>query len=363
MYERQKGNDLMINILSHIVEFRNGESGLHVIHIRTLTSAILELLVKKTDRYNLQKSDIAIISQASALHDIGKIGIPEQVLNKPGRFTDEEFAIMKRHSAIGAEMLEALPAYQDEPLVRASHDICRWHHERWDGRGYPDGLKGEEIPIGAQVVALADVYDALTSERVYKPAYSHEKAVEMILNGECGAFNPLLMEVLRESHQVLREQVQSSSYEGSPKSDMRNMAEELIDSKGLEDSENVLKRLEYERAKSKFFGSLSQEILLDYDAKSMTLKLSPYGAKLFQIDEVEMDPYGNPRLKECIESESIQELTRRVRATSPKSPYLSYDGQLIIDGKVLDAHFECMTHWNVDAQEEYLGVAARISLI
>jgi putative two-component system response regulator len=270
---------------------------------------------------------------------------------------------MKRHSAIGAEMLEALPAYQDEPLVRASHDICRWHHERWDGRGYPDGLKGEEIPIGAQVVALADVYDALTSERVYKPAYSHEKAVEMILNGECGAFNPLLMEVLRESHQVLREQVQSSSYEGSPKSDMRNMAEELIDSKGLEDSENVLKRLEYERAKSKFFGSLSQEILLDYDAKSMTLKLSPYGAKLFQIDEVEMDPYGNPRLKECIESDSIRELTRQVRATSPKSPYLSYDGQLIIDGKILDAHFECMTHWNVDAQEEYLGVAARINLI
>lgn len=198
IYENEKNNQMMIGILSHIVEFRNGESGKHVLHINVLTGLLLDKLAQKSEKYQISGEEQYLITTASALHDIGKIGIDEKILNKPGRLTPEEFNIMKMHTVIGEEMLKNLEFYQDEELVRCAKEICRWHHERYDGHGYPDGLKGDEIPIAAQVVAMADVYDALTSERVYKAAYSHEKAMEMILNGECGVFNPLLLECLQE---------------------------------------------------------------------------------------------------------------------------------------------------------------------
>lgn len=198
IYENEKNNQMMISILSHIVEFRNGESGKHVLHINILTGLLLDKLTQKSDKYFISGNEQYLITTASALHDIGKIGIDEKILNKPGKLTAEEFEIMKQHTVIGEEMLKNLEFYQDEELVRYAREICRWHHERYDGRGYPDGLVGDEIPIAAQVVSMADVYDALTSERVYKKAFSHEKAMEMILNGECGTFNPLLLECLQE---------------------------------------------------------------------------------------------------------------------------------------------------------------------
>ena len=198
IYEKEKDNQMMIGILSHIVEFRNGESGSHVLHINKITGMLLERLIQKTDKYDLSWHDRYLITTASALHDIGKIGVDEKILNKPGRLTADEFEIMKMHTMIGASMLHSLTVYQDEELVRVATEICRWHHERYDGRGYPEGLKGDEIPISAQVVSVADVYDALASERVYKKAFSHEKAIEMIMNGECGTFNPLLLECLND---------------------------------------------------------------------------------------------------------------------------------------------------------------------
>ena len=207
IYEKEKNNRMMVTILSHIVEFRNGESGMHVIHINRLTEKLLERLVQKTDRYQLGYSDRFLITTASALHDIGKIGIDDAILNKPGRLTKEEFEIMKTHTLIGARMLEDMSVYKDEPLVKMAYQICRWHHERYDGKGYPDGLKGDEIPISAQVVSLADVYDALVSERVYKKAFSHEKAMEMILAGECGTFNPLLLECLTDIQDTLQDEL------------------------------------------------------------------------------------------------------------------------------------------------------------
>lgn len=199
IYEKEKSNMVMVDILSHIVEFRNGESGLHVLHIRTITEVLLRQLSSVCGQYDLTPARIALITNASSLHDIGKISIPEDILNKPGKLDKEEFEIIKTHSAVGAQMLESLTYYQDEELVQVAREICRWHHERYDGCGYPDGLKGEEIPVSAQVVAMADVYDALTTRRVYKPAYPHKRAMEMILNGECGAFNPLLLECLKLS--------------------------------------------------------------------------------------------------------------------------------------------------------------------
>ena len=213
IYEKEKNNRMMVGILSQIVEFRNGESGPHVLHIQTLTRLLLERLVQKTGQYGLSWSEQYMISMASALHDIGKIGIDEKILNKPGKLTKEEFDIMKTHTLIGATMLENLKMYQGEILLEVAYQICRWHHERYDGKGYPDGLVGEKIPISAQVVSLADAYDALISDRVYKKAYSHEQAVKMILNGECGAFNPVLLECLTDIQDHLKEVVNSDFVE------------------------------------------------------------------------------------------------------------------------------------------------------
>ena len=204
IYEKEKSSRMMVSILSQIVEFRNGESGLHVRHINILTEMLLDRLMQKTGRYHLNWNEQYLITLVSSLHDIGKIGIDEKILNKPGRLTAEEFEEMKKHTVIGEEILCSLELYQNELLVKVAREICRWHHERYDGRGYPDGLKGEEIPISAQVVSLADVYDALVSDRVYKKAYSHEKAIQMILNGECGVFNPLLLECLLDIEDKIR---------------------------------------------------------------------------------------------------------------------------------------------------------------
>ncbi len=195
--EKEKNNRMMISILGHIVEFRNGESGMHVLHIQELTELLLERIIN-TGRYTVSAEEASLIPTASALHDIGKIGIEDSILNKPDKLTPEEFEVMKTHTVIGASMLEGLEQFRNEELLKIARQICRWHHERYDGKGYPDGLKGDEIPLAAQVVAVADVYDALTSSRVYKPAYSHENAVKMILGGECGAFAPAMLKSFME---------------------------------------------------------------------------------------------------------------------------------------------------------------------
>ena len=281
VYENQKSNNLMINILSHIVEFRNGESGSHVLHIHTATELILNHLVKKTDKYKLSAADIAMIGTASSLHDIGKINIPEEILNKPGRLTKEEFDIMKTHTTIGAHILENLPFQQDEPLVKVSYEICRWHHERWDGRGYPDGLKGEEIPIAAQVVALADVYDALTSERCYKKAFDHDTAVRMILNGECGTFNPLLMECLTEVadelHRALTDnEAAAQTIFGSAS---RKITDALLHENDLPDTGRLENALQIEQQKHTFYVDHTPDLQLDYNEVSDTVTMSEWGVR------------------------------------------------------------------------------------
>ena len=205
---RENNTDMLVGVLSHIVEFRNGESGAHVRHIRIITETLLHRLLEISSRYSITAEQQDMIPLASALHDIGKIGIDEKILNKPGRLTPEEFKVIQTHSMLGAKMLHDLDGFAEQPLLQTAYEIARWHHERWDGRGYPDGLKGDEIPISAQLVSLADVYDALTSERCYKKAFSHEKAVQMILNGECGAFNPLLLQCLTDVQTDLKVQLQ-----------------------------------------------------------------------------------------------------------------------------------------------------------
>lgn len=213
--ELERVNSFIIDTLSTIVEFRDLESGQHVKRIRGFTKMLLYAVAKDHKEYGLTEESINTISSASAMHDIGKIAIPDHILLKPGRLTPEEFEIMKTHTTKGCDLLNSLNYIKTSNYFRYSYEICRYHHERWDGNGYPDHLKGDEIPIWAQVVALADVYDALTSERVYKPAYTHDQAVKMILNGECGQFNPILMDVFNEMKDAIQEDVDFFSDFGS----------------------------------------------------------------------------------------------------------------------------------------------------
>ena len=197
--ERVKNSRMLIDIMAGVMELRNGESGLHVTHIEKLTELLLGCLVHRSDQFPLDNEQRSTIAMASALHDIGKMSIDDAILNKPGRLTAEEFEIMKTHTTLGADMLFELGhQHAGNSLLEYAYQIARWHHERWDGKGYPDGLKGDEIPIAAQVVSVADVYDALTSVRVYKDAIPHQEAIQMILDGKCGQFNPLLLDCLVE---------------------------------------------------------------------------------------------------------------------------------------------------------------------
>lgn len=192
-------NQSMVEALANIIEFRDGESGEHVKRISSLAKALLTQLCKMYPEYHLPKAEIEKISMASILHDVGKIAIPDSILNKPGRLTKEEFDVMKTHTVKGCEILTHIPNLIDEDTYKYSYDICRHHHERWDGKGYPDGLAGDEISIWAQAVAIVDVYDALISPRVYKAPFTHEVAVNMIYNGECGTFNPKILEAFNEA--------------------------------------------------------------------------------------------------------------------------------------------------------------------
>ena len=243
VYEKEKNNRILIEILSQIVEFRNGESGRHVLNVNIITGILLEQLIQITDKYNISWSDRLIITTAASLHDIGKIGINEKILNKAGRLTPQEIEKIKEHTVIGASILENMELFKDEELVKTAYQICRWHHERYDGRGYPDGLKGEEIPVSAQVVALADVYDALVSRRVYKKSYSHEEAMKMILGGECGAFNPVLLQCLTEAQDKIKESIV------------------IKEENGISCRRNVMKKLrKYEDTKEHLMESITQDI-------------------------------------------------------------------------------------------------------
>lgn len=360
MYEKEKNTSLMVTILSHIVEFRNGESGLHVLHVQTITELLLKSLIKKTDQYHLSYKDINMINMASALHDIGKIDIPSEVLNKPGRFTDEEYEIMKTHSMIGASMLEDLSFYQEEPLLKVAYEICRWHHERYDGRGYPDGLKGEEIPISAQVVSMADVYDALTSERVYKKAYSHETAVQMIQDGKCGIFNPLLLECLLDIADSLVEEMGASSLNTKNEKEMRNIAEEIRRYEEMEGSNRTLYYLEQERAKNRFFSSHSRELQFEYTATPSMLTLAEWGAHKLGLGELTQDPLNDEKVLESMKEEDIHNLQDILSKTTPEEPEARYRCRTKIEGKVQEREIICHVEWSDEEIPQLRGVIGKV---
>lgn len=360
VYEKEKSNSTMINILSHIVEFRNGESGMHVLHIQTATDILLHTLVQKTDKYHLTATDISLISTASALHDIGKINIPESILNKPGRLTKEEFEVMKTHTTIGSEILEKLPFQQESDLVKTAYAICRWHHERWDGRGYPDGLKGEQIPIAAQVVSMADVYDALTSERCYKKAFDHDTAVKMILNGECGQFNPLLLECLADAGARLHAELSLASSGGSRRNylaEAQHISEVLLHEKSLPGQDHILRTLSVLRTKANFFAENARCVQFDYSEATGLVRFSPWAVEHMQVPEELHLPDEADRSGFAITD--IDRIRTALRATTVDRPHAELSMLLPIDGELRWHHVSLCALWSDEIPPLYIGAVGQ----
>lgn len=360
IYEKERSSSLMISILSHIVEFRNGESGMHVLNVQLFTHILLKQLVQTTDKYNLTVMDISLISKASALHDIGKISVPDGILNKPGKLTNEEFAIMKTHSMAGAEMLDELLLYKDEPLVQVAYEICRWHHERYDGKGYPDGLVEDDIPISAQIVALADVYDALTSKRVYKDAYSHEKAMNMIMNGECGTFNPILIQCLTEAYESIKVELNANSSHHGDKKNMEGVMSDIMQNNELSASEEIISLLEHEKVKNQFYSSLAKNILFEYTVEPYMMTLSPLGVEKLGLEETIMNPLKNERILSIISEEDVKKLSDALRNTTPKKPVVQYDCNLKINNELHSVKIVSRSTWYMGAKTKYTGAIGEI---
>ena len=359
VYEKEHNGVLMISILSHVVEFRNSESGQHVLHIRTLTDLLLHQLVQKTDRYQLDESDISLISTASALHDIGKIMIPEEILNKPGRLTEEEYATIKTHTTEGARILKGLAIGQDEPLVKVAHAICRWHHERWDGGGYPDRLKGDEIPIAAQVVALADVYDALTSERCYKQSYSHEKAVDMILHGECGSFNPLLMECLKESSELLRTELQRSEYDRGFRHETRRLSEEILHREALPREDRAQRLLDLERERTAFYAEQRGGIQFDYDILSGSVTVvNRYEDPVNRTQKLDFDKGMGLTF---LSGKDRRKLLDAIAAATPEEPDAAFSVLIAVDQEYRLHRLVMHTMWSRTGVRHCVSVVGQIT--
>ena len=353
VYKREKSNNLMIDILSHIVEFRNGESGLHIQHIHAAVELLLRQLVTRTDKYPLTEYDISLISTASALHDIGKINIPDSILNKPGKLTREEFEVMKTHTTIGASILKSFAFHQDEPLIRVAYDICRWHHERYDGGGYPDGLCGDEIPITAQVVALADVYDALTSERCYKRAYSQEEAIRMILNGECGRFNPLLLDCLLAVKDQLYAKLHTLPTTDTSRAGAEQLSDRLLYEEELPYTSAMQYQLACERIKRDFYAKQTNSMVFDYDATKGTVSISDYTA---------VPPYENQIAdietlirRRQISPDDQKKLKNAAALTTPDSPDASVTTAIYVDGKPVQHRVAIRTLWSLDQPRRLIG--------
>lgn len=360
VYENEKNNSMMINVLAHIVEFRNGESGMHVHHIKQLTSILLQNLIEKTDKYHLTENDILLISTASSLHDIGKISIDDKILNKPGRLTAEEFEVIKTHSVIGAEMLQDLHNTHNYPLFDKAYEICRWHHERYDGKGYPDGLSGEEIPISAQVTSLADVYDALTSNRCYKKAFSHEKAMEMILDGQCGAFSPVLLQCLKDCEKQILAELSDSIDTTQDDRLLIRATEELVENKISSDKIDFSAHLPIAaRDRWNFFSDGSGEIQFEYDAILDVLRLTKYGAKVLGLQELTMHPRG---LKQgYLGAQNIQTILDAMQnEASLEKPVVKIKKHISLNGPRRWYEIRIRTLWSNEEKPKYTGILGRI---
>lgn len=354
IFRREKINNMMITIFSHVVELGNSESGSHTVNIQAITNMLLKRLVSITDKYDLSEGDIAMISSVSSLHDIGKIMVPDEILNKPGRLTDEEWEFMKAHTVNGDEFLKNIPIDQNEGLMITAHEICRHHHERWDGGGYPDGLSGDEIPISAQAVSVADVYDALTSDRCYKKAYTHEKALEMIFGGECGAFNPLLLQCLKDISDGLFVNLKMlNSRYGAEKSSY-SIANEMLENKNPSLSERYLDIAVAEQKKKEFFQERCVGIQFEYDAVMKQVSYIKYLNREGEAVSLQSS------VTQLLTESDWERLNSAVKSTTRQSPDVKMTALVPINGNLRWHTVHVRTVWT-EKNSSYVSVIGQFT--
>ena len=353
IYEKEENNNIMIRILSSILGSRNSESREHILHIKTATEMMLRQLIKITDVYHLTEADIALITTASSLHDIGKIYIPEEILNKPGRLTDEEFKIMKTHSELGADIIQDMHLPQEKPLVHTAWEICRWHHERWDGKGYPDGLKGEEIPISAQVVSIADVYDALTSERCYKKAFDHDTAIKMILDGQCGQFNPIFLKCLKELSPRLFKMFSNETDDSKQYYEAQRLSNEILSEKSLPRKNYSQHLIKVMQEKIDFFKKNSGRNSVDYNAVSGQLTIINENQQtLYQRDDPKFDVFKEFEVSE----EDVQHIIDLLDHTSVQNKEISVQIEAKMENNRQLYNLKLHTLWSSLKKDGYIGI-------
>ena len=345
-YREEKNTELMAAILGRVVTLRNGEGGTHMQDVSLITGLLLRRLMDKTDRYGLDRSDIDAIRAASCLHDVGKLLVPAEILTKPGRLTPEEFEVVKRHPLIGARLITELPAaYRNDRMVKYALEVCRWHHERWNGEGYPDGLRGDDIPIAAQAVSLADAYDALISKRAYKDAYPPERAMAMIRNGECGSFNPLLLECLEDLADVLARGVPVRSERDQSQQAARRMVAELYHAQEPP-AARVALQLEEERTKRQFFADLTGELWFEYTTHPDALTLSPEAARATGLPAVVVEPRESAELRAVVGPEALDAFRMELRAGTPERNYLETEMEITLNGKPCWCQLAVLITWS-----------------
>ena len=353
VYEKEENNKIMIGILSNVVGTYNKESKEHILHIRIATQMLLRRLVEKTDAYPLTESDITLIATASSLHDIGKVGISKDILNKPAKLTDEEYRIMKTHTLLGAKMIRSMEYPNDNPLVQMAYEICRWHHERFDGKGYPDGLKGEEIPISAQVVSIVDVYDALTSERCYKKAFDHDTAIQMILDGQCGQFNPILLKCLKELSTQLSKMSGKEMDDNKHYHEIQRLSNEILRDKSLPNQIYSQSLVKVMQEKIDFFKSNSGKNSIDYNAVSGQLTiLNGEHQILCQRDNLNFNLFKEFGVNE----EDVQCIRVLLHQTSVQNKEISATIKATVENNSQMYRMKLHTLWSPLKKDGYIGI-------
>lgn len=360
-YRRERNTDILAAILGYAVEFRSGERGTHMTNVSRITGLLLHRLLERTDRCPIGPEDIETVCIASSLHDIGKLLIPEGILTKPTALTPDEFGIVKQHTRLGAKIISDLPIYQNETIIKYALEICRWHHERWNGEGYPDGLKGEDIPIAAQVVSLADAYDALTSKRCYKEALSHEKSLEMIRGGECGSFNPLLLECLNDIADTLKH---SAGAEAAAEPPAYRWAKELIwkpdDSRQELSSARMTKQVEQELSKRRFFSDLTEEFWFEYTRHPDAVALSAGAARRTGLPRVIVGPLSCTQLCSVMSADTIQAMRDRLLCAASDETYLEFETELTLDGHPSLCQIAVQITWASDEPGRFSSLFGRV---
>lgn len=360
-YRRERNTDILAAILGYAVEARSGERGTHMTNVSRITGLLLHRLLERTDRCPIGPEDIETVCIASSLHDIGKLLIPEGILTKPTALTPGEFDIVKQHTRLGAKIISDLPIYQNETIIKYALEICRWHHERWNGEGYPDGLKGEDIPIAAQVVSLADAYDALTSKRCYKEALSHEKSLEMIRGGECGNFNPLLLECLNDIADTLKH---SAGAEAAAEPPAYRWAKELIwkpdGSRQELSSARMTKQVEQELSKRRFFSDLTEEFWFEFTRHPDAVALSAGAARRTGLPRVIVGPLSCTQLCSVVSADTIQAMRNRLLCAASDETYLEFETELTLDGHPSLCQIAIQITWASDEPGRFSSLFGRV---